>query len=190
VRHLASAGKVVPGSEMQIRDAAGRPVPVGRNGELWLKSRATSMGYWKNPEKTAEEFRDGYWRSGDAGRMDEHGFVYVLDRVKDTFVSRGTTIYPAQAEAIICAHPKVKMAAVVGIPDGAGGEWVHAEVAPRDGEALTEEELRAFLHDKLDAVSTPQTIGIVAEIAMSPVGKVLRRQVRDACRQRLENATG
>jgi acyl-CoA synthetase (AMP-forming)/AMP-acid ligase II len=185
VRHLMSAGKVVPGSEMQIRDASGRPVPVGCNGELWLKSRATSMGYWKNPEKTAEEFCDGYWKSGDAGRMDEQGFVYLLDRVKDTFVSRGATIYPSQIEAIVCAHPKVKMAAVVGIPDGTGGDWVHAEVVPGDGETLTEGELRAFLHDKLAAADIPQTIGFAPDIAMSPVGKVLRRQVRDACRERL-----
>jgi acyl-CoA synthetase (AMP-forming)/AMP-acid ligase II len=160
-------------------------VPVGCNGELWLKSRATSMGYWKNPEKTAEEFCDGYWKSGDAGRMDEQGFVYLLDRVKDTFVSRGATIYPSQIEAIVCAHPKVKMAAVVGIPDGTGGDWVHAEVVPGDGETLTEGELRAFLHDKLAAADIPQTIGFAPDIAMSPVGKVLRRQVRDACRERL-----
>jgi fatty-acyl-CoA synthase len=181
-RHLMSAGKVVPGVELQIRDADGNPVAPGRDGEIWLKSRATAMGYLHNPERTAEEFRNGYWRSGDVGRVDENGYVYVIDRIKDTIVCDGVNVYPTQVEAAISAHPTVSISAVVGIPDPACGEAVHAEVMLRPGMTLDAEELRAFLRERLAPSDMPRTIAIVDGLPLSPVGKVLRRVVRDACR--------
>jgi fatty-acyl-CoA synthase len=183
-RHLMSAGKVVPGVELQVRDADGKRVAPGCDGEIWLKSRATAMGYLHNPEKTAEEFCDGYWRSGDVGRVDAEGFVYVIDRIKDTIVCDGINVYPTQVEAMISAHPTVSIAAVVGIPDPSCGEAVHAEVMPRPGMTLDAGELREFLRERLSPVAMPRTIAIVDGLPLSPVGKVLRRVVRDACRSR------
>jgi fatty-acyl-CoA synthase len=187
-RHLMSAGRIVPGMELQVRDSDGRPVPPGREGEIWLKSRATAMGYLHNPEKTAEEFCDGFWKSGDVGRIDEDGFVYVIDRMKDTIVCSGVNVYPTQVEAAIMAHPKVSMAAVVGIPDCACGESVHAEVLARPGTSLDADELRTFVQriidERLSSACMPTTFAIASQLPLSPVGKVLRRVVRDACRQR------
>ena len=181
-QHLLSAGKVVPGTELQIRDAAGRPVQTGCEGEIWLKSRATAMGYLHNPAKTAEEFRDGFWKSGDVGRIDERGYVHVIDRIKDTIVCGGVNVYPTQVEAVISAHPLVSMCAVVGVADAVLGEAVHAAVLPRPGESLDATELRAFLEPRLQPAQLPQTIDIVTELPLSPVGKVLRRVVRESRR--------
>jgi fatty-acyl-CoA synthase len=179
VEHLASAGKITPGNQLKICDKDGNRVPVGSHGEIWHKSPALSCGYWKNPEKTAQEFCDGYWKSGDVGRMDRNGYVYVVDRVKDTFVSAGHTIYPSPTEAVICTHPKVRVAAVVGVPDAGKGQAVYAEVVPFDGERLTQSELKQFLSASLPTHSIPTTIRVVKQIPLSPVGKPLRRAVRE-----------
>ena len=183
-RHLASAGKICPGNEIQIRDADGKPVAPGGQGEIWHKSRALSRGYWNNREKTAEDFSKGYWKSGDVGRIDENGYLYVIDRIKDSFVSNGHIIYPSPLEAAICAHPKVKLAAVVGVPDLAAGQAIHAEIVLADGAKLSAKQLLAHLRKRLAPESLPGSIEFVKEIPLSPVGKALRRQVRDSYIQR------
>jgi len=179
--HFASAGRIVPGVELRILDRKGQPVPPGVEGEIWLRSRATCLGYLDNPVKTAEEFRDGFWISGDVGRMDARGFVYVVDRVKDTIESQFANVYPTEVEAAISAHPDVMTCAVVGIPRPDGGEEVHAEVVLREGAAADAESLCAFLRDKLPPFKMPTSFGFAAQLPMSSVGKVLRRAVREAC---------
>jgi acyl-CoA synthetase (AMP-forming)/AMP-acid ligase II len=139
------------------------------------------MGYLHQPEKTAAEFCDGYWKSGDFGRIDAHGFLYVLDRVKDTAVCNGRNVYPSQVEAVLSTHPNVLMAAVVGLPDDQCGEAVHAEVVLREGKSVEVSELLDFLAERLPTNDVPRTINFATSIPMSPVGKVLRRAVRDAC---------
>lgn len=186
VDHLASAGRISPGNELRICDAHGKAVPLGTCGEIWHKSRALSSGYWKNPQKTAEEFHDGYWKSGDVGRMDQNGYVYVVDRIKDTFVCSGHTIYPSPTEAIISTHPKVKLVSVVGVPAGEKNRAIYAEVVPVDGEKLTVSELKQFLRGKLPAYNIPSTMRIVEEIPLSPVGKALRRAVQDNYAKRMK----
>ena len=132
--HFASAGRATPGAELLIMGRDGKPVPTGEDGEIWMRSRAIIPGYLHAPEKTAEEFCDGFWKSGDYGRIDENGFLYVLDRVKDTIVSNDRNVYPNQVEAGVTAHPAVMMAAAVGIPNPECGEAVHVEVMLRVGE--------------------------------------------------------
>ena len=185
--HLASAGRIVPGVELIIADRSGRPVPDGQDGEIWMRSSAICLGYLHAPEKTAEEFCNGFWKSGDYGRIDANGFVYVLDRVKDTVISNDNNVYPSEVEAALSAHPKVIMAAVVGISDPVCGEYVHAEVVLREGESVAVAELREFIAVRLPASNLPRTINFVASLPMSAVGKVLRRSVREACRQRAGN---
>ena len=179
--HFASAGRVIPGVDVMIADKHGQALPVGQDGEIWMRSRAICMGYLHQPEKTAEEFCNGYWKSGDFGRLDANGFLYVLDRVKDTAVCNGRNVYPSQVEAALSLHPDVLMAAVVGLPDDQCGEAVHAEVVLREGKSVDANELLAFLAERLPSNDVPRTINFAASIPMSPVGKVLRRAVRDAC---------
>ena len=182
--HLASAGRVTPGVELLIAGKDGNPVPDGQEGEIWMRSRAICMGYLKNPEKTEAEFCNGFWKSGDMGRIDENGFLYVLDRVKDTIVCNDRNVYPNIVEAAIMVHPSVMIAAVVGVPDPGCGEAVHAEIVLRSGEDIDLDELRALLSERLAANDRPVSMNIALELPLSPVGKVLRRMVRKACRER------
>jgi len=184
--HLSSAGRVVPGIELMIVGEDGQPVATGEDGEIWMRSRAICMGYLNNPEKTAEEFCDGFWKSGDMGRLDEDGYLYVLDRLKDTIVHKRCNVYPNQVESALMAHETVVMAAVVGIPDPECGEWVHAEVVLRGDAGTVAEELRKFLEERLPSHSVPRTINFVSALPLSPVGKVLRRTVRENSRQQFE----
>ena len=182
--HLASAGRVVPGAEVLIVDRNGRPVPDGQDGEIWMRSRAICLGYLHAPEKTAAEFCDGYWRSGDFGRIDANGFLYVLDRVKDTIRCNDRNVYPSQVESALSAHPSVLMSAVVGVDDPDCGEYVHAEVVLRQGESVALEELRLFLEARLAPHDMPRTIDLRDALPLTPVGKVLRRTVRESCREK------
>jgi acyl-CoA synthetase (AMP-forming)/AMP-acid ligase II len=182
--HLSSAGRVLPGVELLIMGKNGTPVPDGQDGEIWMRSRAICMGYLKNPEKTEAEFCDGFWKSGDMGRIDSSGFLYVLDRVKDTIVCNDRNVYPNIVEAAVMAHPSVLIAAVVGIPNPASGELVHAEIVPQSGENLDLDEMREFVAERLEANDRPASMSIALEIPLSPVGKVLRRTVRNTCRER------
>ena len=156
----------------------------GQDGEIWIRSRAICMGYLHDPARTAAEFHDGYWKSGDFGRFDANGYVYVLDRVKDTITRNGMNVYPSQVEAALSAHPKVLISAVIGISDPGCGEAPHAEVVLRKGECVAVEELRAFLAARLPGNDVPLTIDFASTLPISAVGKVLRRAVRDACMDR------
>ena len=183
--HFASAGRVVPGVELLIMNEDGKPVPDGQDGEIWMRSRAICMGYLKNPEKTEAEFCNGFWKSGDMGRIDSNGFLYVLDRVKDTIVCNDRNVYPNVVEAAIMAHPSVMIAAVVGIPDPRCGEMVHAEIVLQGDIKLDLDGLREFLAEKLAVNDRPGSVDFVSELPLSPVGKVLRRVVRSVCRERM-----
>lgn len=177
--HLASAGRPLPGVEIQLMDAQGQPVPRGEIGEVWLRSRAICLGYFDNPEQTNSEFEQGFWKSGDLGRMDERGFVYIVDRKKDMIISGGFNIYANEVEAAINSHPAVLMSAVVGIPHDEWGEAIHAEVMLKPGAEAEPEELLAHVRDELGGYKTPKTIQLVPDLPVSVVGKVLRRQVRE-----------
>ena len=149
-----------------------------------MRSHAICLGYLHAPDKTAAEFHDGYWKSGDFGRIDTNGFLYVLDRVKDTVICNQRNVYPSLVEAAICAHPKVALAAVVGIDDPACGEYGHAEVVLRAGETLEIGELREFVAARIAGDYLPRSMNFAAALPISAVGKVLRREIRDACRQK------
>ena len=176
--HLASAGRPVPGVEVEIMDDDGTAVARGETGEIWLRSRAIVLGYFGSPEQTAAEFQDGFWKSGDMGRIDEHGFFHIVDRKKDMIISGGFNIYANEVEAALNSHAAVLMSAVVGIPHEEWGEAVHAEVMLKDRASVSPEELIEYVRTQLGGYKTPKTINVVSELPVSVVGKVLRRKVR------------
>lgn len=177
--HLASAGMPVPGVELMIADDNMKQVEQGEIGEICLRSRATCLGYHNNPEGTAAEFEQGYWKSGDLGKMDKNGFVYLVDRKKDLIISGGFNIYATEVESALMANDGVQLSAVVGIPHKDWGEQLHAEVILRDGNDTSEADLKAFVRERLGPIKTPKSIAFVSELPQSAVGKVLRRHVRE-----------
>lgn len=183
---LTTAGKVVPGVELKIVNSDGSPTTRGEIGEIWMKSRAVCMGYLNNEEKTKEAFQDGFWKSGDAGKIDGKGYVTVVDRIKDGIHTASGTVYPTAIEAAINANSNVYSSAVVGAPQDSGYEYVHADVILKPGCNITEDELIQFASENLDPVQVPATIRFVADMPTSPVGKVLRSEVKKRHIQRLE----
>lgn len=175
---LASAGQVTAGVEVVVVDDDGQALPRGEIGEMWLRSRGTCMGYLDNPEKTACEFSNGFWKSGDVGYIDEQGFAFIVDRKKDMIISGGFNIYATEVESVINSHEAVLMSAVVGVPHEDWGESVLAEVMLRDGMTLEENELIALVKDALGSYKAPKKINVVDQLPLSSVGKVLRKDVR------------
>jgi fatty-acyl-CoA synthase len=178
VKRMTSAGCATPGVEIFITDAEGKPVPIGQTGEIRVRSRAVIAGYFRNPEGTAAEFVDDGWRSGDLGYLDEDGFVYIVDRLKDMIITGGFNVYAVEVEAALGSHPAVLQCAVIGIPHPEWGEAVHAEVLLREGQKVTAEALIAHVKATLGSYKAPKTVAFTDQLPMSPVGKVLRRHVR------------
>src|SRR5471030_2478417 len=179
MERLGSAGRITPGVDIVITDENGGEVAPGVTGEIRVRCPAIIHGYYENPEATAAEFQDGFWRSGDLGRLDADGYLYIVDRIKDMIISGGFNVYAVEVEAALAAHPAVLMAAVVGVPHAEWGEAVHAEVMLRGEAAVTAEELIAYAKEKLGGYKTPKSLIFVSALPMSVVGKVLRREVRD-----------
>ncbi|MFC5694721.1 AMP-binding protein [Pseudomonas sp. GCM10022186] len=176
---LASAGRPTTGIELRVVDDAGNPVPAGTTGEIWLRGRGTISGYHNNPEGTAAEFENGFWKSGDLGYLDEAGYLFIVDRKKDVIITGGFNVYAVEVEATLNAHPAVSMSAVVGVPHDKWGEAVHAEVVLKPGMAVTEEELIELVKERLGRFKAPKSVTFVDALPVSAVGKVLRRQVRE-----------
>lgn len=176
---LASAGTVTPGCELMIVGDSGKEVFLGEVGEIWMRSPAVIRGYLNNPEGTGSEFENGWWKSGDLGRMDEAGYVYIVDRKKDVINSGGYNVYAAEVEAVLATHPAVLMSAVVGIPHEEWGESVHAEILLKEGTEASEEEIKGFCKEKIARYKAPKSVVFVNELPISTAGKVLRRKVRE-----------
>jgi acyl-CoA synthetase (AMP-forming)/AMP-acid ligase II len=136
--------------------------------------------YYKNPEATAEAFRGGWFHSGDLVRMDEEGFVYVVDRKKDMIISGGENIYPAEIEEVLYTHPGILEAAVIGVPDETWGETVKAVVVPKPGAQLTAEEVIAHCTRHLASYKKPRIVEFVEVLPRNAAGKVLKRVLREA----------
>ncbi|RJG08364.1 AMP-binding protein [Massilia cavernae] len=175
---LGSAGRIQPGVEVMIVDDEGKEVSSG-TGEIWVRCRGVISGYHNNPEGTAAEFENGFWKSGDLGYLDKDGFVYLVDRKKDMVITGGFNVYAIEVETALSSHPAVSMAAVVGIPHDEWGEALHAEVKLKAGEEVSAEALILHVKGMLGGVKAPKTVVFVDALPVSVVGKVLRRAVRD-----------
>jgi long-chain acyl-CoA synthetase len=180
VTHPTSTGRGTPILSIAIRDADGREVPVGERGEIWFKGPHLIRGYWNRPEATAETIVDGWLRSGDLGRLDPEGFVYVEDRAKDMVLRGGENVYCAEVEAAIYEHPAVHEAAVFGIPHERLGEEVAAAIVPRAGSSLDAIELAAFLAERLAPFKIPSRWVLWDEpLPRNAAGKFLKRDLRE-----------
>jgi long-chain acyl-CoA synthetase len=180
LRKPTSTGRVVPVVDLRVTDEAGRELPTGEVGEIWFRGPNLIRGYWNKPQATAETIVDGWLRSGDIGRIDEEGFVYVQDRAKDMVIRGGENIYCAEVEAALYEHPDVYEAAVFGLPHERLGEEVAAAVRPRPGHRIDAEELRRFVGERLASFKVPSRIEVASEeLPRNAAGKILKRVLRD-----------
>jgi long-chain acyl-CoA synthetase len=178
-----SIGAPVPGTDIRIVDAEGEDVAPGQAGELLVKGPQVMRGYWQRPDETARVLRGGWLATGDIASVDDDGYAYIVDRKKDMILVSGFNVYPNEVEAVLAAHPGVAEVAVIGRPDETSGETVCAFVVRKDP-ALTEAALRDFCRQSLTAYKVPRVIHFRDDLPKSPVGKVLRKDLRDLAQGR------
>ena len=173
-------GIPLPSTEVVILDDDGNPVPYGQPGEIAIRGPQVMAGYWQRPDETAKVMTpDNFFKSGDIGVMDERGYIKIVDRKKDMILVSGFNVYPNEVEEVASTHPGVLEAAAVGIPDEKSGEAVKLFVVKKN-ESLTEGELKDYLHDQLTGYKRPKYIEFRSELPKTNVGKILRRELRDA----------
>jgi len=174
-----SSGLPLPSTYIKIIDDEGRELPLGQAGEIAIKGPQVMAGYWQRPDETAKVMTpDGYFKSGDVGIMDERGYTRIVDRKKDMILVSGFNVYPNEVEDVVAGMPGVLEVAAVGVPDERSGEAVKLIIARKDP-SLTEEAVRAFCHENLTGYKRPRFIEFRQELPKTPVGKVLRRELRD-----------
>ncbi len=177
--HMRSAGRAYPWVEIRIRDRSGRPLPPGEIGEIAVRTPTVMLRYAGRPEATAAVLQDGWLLTGDAGYLDEDGFLYVVDRVRDMIISGGENIFPAEVETVIARHPAVREVAVIGVPSPRWGEEVCAVIVPEPGHRLTAEALEAFLREQIAGYKRPRRLVFVDALPRNATGKVLRRVLKE-----------
>jgi fatty-acyl-CoA synthase len=175
---LFSCGRPMFGGRARIVDAHGEDLPPGEIGEIIYRGENLMAGYWRRPEATAAAMHGGWLRTGDAGSMDEDGFIFIKDRIKDMIVSGGENIYPAEVEAVLAGHPDVEDVAVIGVPDEEWGEAVKAVIVARAGSQLTDETLIEWSRDKLAGYKRPRSVDFAGSLPRNPSGKLLKRELR------------
>ncbi|QSB14702.1 long-chain-fatty-acid--CoA ligase [Natronosporangium hydrolyticum] len=173
-----SAGRPAPHSEVRIVDPDDVEVPRGSVGEIVARGVHMMSGYWNRPEETAAALRGGWMHTGDAGYMDDRGYVFVVDRLKDMIISGGENVYSAEVEFALSRHPAVAACAVIGVPDAQWGERVHAVVVPAAGAAPTLAELQQFCRQQIAAYKLPRSLETTDALPVSGAGKVLKRVLR------------
>ena len=175
-----SAGRAAPGVEVRIVDAAGKEVPRGTVGEIAIRGAGVMLGYWRKPEETSRVLRGGWLHTGDGAWMDEDGFVYIVDRLKDMIVSGGENVYSAEVENAIFQHEHVKECAVIAVPDPRWGEAVHAVVVPKDGRDLDAEAVIAHCRKLIAGYKCPRSVDIRLEpLPLTGSGKIMKSVLRE-----------
>jgi acyl-CoA synthetase (AMP-forming)/AMP-acid ligase II len=150
----------------------------GQHGEIWIKTPTVMEGYWKLPAKTVESLVDGWYASGDGGYLDEAGYLYLTDRIKEMIISGGENIYPVEVERVLREHPAILEVAVIGLPDPRWGERVTAVVERREGTGVTKDDLIAFCRGKIADYKCPKDIEFTDSLPRTASGKVQRGAVR------------
>ena len=182
VRKLGSVGPPIPGVTVSIRDDDDRALPTDEVGEVCVQGPNVMLGYYRNPEETAKTIRGGWLRTGDMGRLDADNYLYIVERKKDLIIRGGFNIYPRDVEEALYAFPAVAEAAVIGLPDTLMGEEVVAFVVLKPGQAATADEVAGFCQTRLAKYKCPKEIRFVDTLPKSPVGKILRKELRGQAR--------
>lgn len=177
-QRMRSAGRAVPGAEIRIVDEDGVELPRGAVGELIVRSPSNMIGYWNLEDATRASLRDGWMHTGDAAYMDEDGYVYIQDRMKDMIISGGENIYPAQVESAIYGHPAVAEVAVIGVPDDSWGEAVKACVVARPGETIDPQGIIDWARERIAGFKVPKSVDVIPALPRNASGKILRRELR------------
>jgi long-chain acyl-CoA synthetase len=176
-----SVGRSIPGAQVKITDEQGNAVPTGEIGEVWLKGPMIMKGYWNMPEETANVLtRDRFFKTGDLGKLDADGYLYITGRKKDMIIVAGEKAFPREIEDVLMRHPTVAEAAVVGKKDASRGEVVVACVTAREGQALKVDELKEHCKQQgLPLWKTPREVHVVEDLPRSPTGKILKRELAE-----------
>jgi fatty-acyl-CoA synthase len=177
-RKLGSAGRPLLLCDLRVVDAEGDPVPPGITGEIEVRGPNVTPGYLDNPEATLLAFNRGWLRTGDGGHLDEEGFVFIADRIKDMIISGGENIYPAEVEEALFDHPAIAEIAVIGTPDPRWGEGVCAVVVPKPGASVDLEELREYAGQRIGRYKLPRRLELVDVLPRNATGKVLKTELR------------
>jgi long-chain acyl-CoA synthetase len=178
LRKLGSVGKAIPGSAIRLVDDKMQDVPTGEVGEICGMSDLMMQGYYKRPDLNAETIIDGWLRTGDLGKFDEEGYLYLVDRKKDMIISGGVNVYPKDMEEVIMAHPAVQEVAVFGIPSPKWGETPLAAIIPKAGQDLTEAEMLAWINQRVNKFQKISRIVFMKDFPRNPAGKILKREMR------------
>ncbi len=191
-RKVGSIGIALPDTDCKIvdLDLGVEEKPCGEIGELLVRGPQVMQGYWKLPQETADTLREGWLYTGDIARMDEEGYVFVVDRKKDMFISCGYNVYPREIDEVLYEHPKVLDAVAIGVPDLYRGEMVKAFIVIKPGEDLTEEEVIQFSKVRLAPYKVPRSVEFRQSLPKSMVGKVFRKELRQEVLQHYEEQRG
>lgn len=176
---LRSAGRAAPHAEIRVVDPDGTQVPAGTVGEVAVRGGHVMLGYWNQPAATEAAVRHGWMHTGDAGYLDERGYLYIVDRLKDMIITGGENVYSAEVENALAAHPAVAQCAVIAVPDPDWGERVHAVVVPRPRATVTLEELREHAKTRIAGYKAPRSLEIADALPVSGAGKVLKGELRE-----------
>lgn len=177
-RKPGSIGIAVPGQEVEIMDDKNRLLPTGQVGEICIRGDTVMLGYLGNPEATREAIINEWLHTGDMAYMDEEGFIFIVDRKKDMINRGGENIYPREIEVALESHPKIREAAVIGVPDTALGERVKAFIVLKEPGTLSEEELKEYLREKIAKYKIPEFVEFVPDLPRTPTGKILKKNLR------------
>jgi long-chain acyl-CoA synthetase len=176
-RKPGSIGTPIEGVEMKVVDEDDEEVAQGDVGEIVIRGHNVMKGYWQRPDATAEAMRGGWFHSGDMARVDEDGYFYIVDRKKDLIIRGGYNVYPREVEEVLYEHPKIREAAVVGVPHDEWGEEIGAAVVLHEGEELSGEEVSAYVKERIAAYKYPRVVWFIDDLPKGPTGKILKREI-------------
>jgi long-chain acyl-CoA synthetase len=178
-RKPGSVGLPVWGVDINIVDEEDEDVPQGELGEIVIRGHNVMKGYYKKPQATADAFRNGWFHTGDIGRFDEDGYIYIVDRVKDMIIRGGFNVYPREIEETLVSHPDVSLAAVIGVPNDQYGEEIKAFVVMKEGAQSSEEAIKGWAKDNMAAYKYPREIVFRDTLPMNATGKILKIELRN-----------
>jgi long-chain acyl-CoA synthetase len=176
-RKAGSIGTPIEGVEMRVVDEDDNPVEPGEVGEIVIRGHNIMKGYWQRPDATEEAMRGGWFHSGDMARTDEDGYFYIVDRKKDLIIRGGYNVYPREVEEVLYEHPKIREAAVLGVPHDEWGEEIGAAVVLHEGEELAPDEVSAYVKERIAAYKYPRVVWFLDDLPKGPTGKILKREI-------------